>query len=137
MLSRNQSVLVVDDDDLAAAQAAWLLDESGFRHERAASVQEAVQKLEGAHFDGMLLDLYLPDGNGLALLPRALRIHPALVVLMITARAEIRSAVEAMRAGAADFIEKPLDFDDMRTRLERSLDHAAMRRKLEVYEAKE
>jgi DNA-binding NtrC family response regulator len=56
---------------------------------------------------------------------------------MITGRAEIRSAVEAMRAGAADFIEKPLDLDDLRTRLDRALEHAAMRRKLDVYEARE
>jgi len=130
-------VLIVDDDDVVATQVSWLLEESGYKHERAASVKEALSKLEAAHFDAVLLDVYLPDGNGLALLERALKLDPALVVLMITGRAELRCAVEAMQSGAADFLEKPIDLDYLRTRLERALDAAVMRRKLAAYEAKE
>src|SRR4029079_12076589 len=83
------------------------------------------------------LDVYLPDGNGLELLDRARKLQPHLVVLVITARAEIRRAVAAMQNGAADFIEKPLDLDDLRTRFGRAMETAAMQRKLAAYEAKE
>ncbi len=90
MVTRSESVLVVDDDDLAASQIAWLLGEGGFRHERAATVKEAAARIGQTHFDVLLLDVYLPDGNGLALLERALKLDPALIVLMVTARAELR-----------------------------------------------
>jgi two-component system response regulator HydG len=56
---------------------------------------------------------------------------------MMTARAEIRAAVDAIRRGAADFLEKPLDLDDLATRLERALENAVLRRKLAAYEAKD
>lgn len=137
MTMANHAVLVVDDDGLTTSQVAWLLDEGGHRWESAASVAEALQKLETSSFDAVLLDMYLPDGTGLVVLERALKIDSGPVVLMMTARAEIRSAVDAMRQGAADFIEKPLDLDDLRTRLDRALDTAALRRKLAVYEAKD
>jgi DNA-binding NtrC family response regulator len=133
----NHAVLVVDDDGLTTSQVAWLLEDGGHRWEAASSVAEALQKLETSSFDAVLLDMYLPDGTGFVVLERALKIDAGPVVLMMTARAEIRSAVDAMRQGAADFIEKPLDLDDLRTRLDRALDTAALRRKLAVYEARD
>ncbi|MFO0658387.1 MAG: sigma-54 dependent transcriptional regulator [Polyangiaceae bacterium] len=137
MTMASHAVLVVDDDGLTTSQVAWLLEESGHRWDAAATVAEALAKLETSTFDAVLLDVYLPDGSGLVVLERALKIDAGPVVLMMTARAEIKNAVDAMRHGAADFIEKPLDLDDLRTRLERALDTAAMRRKLAVYEAKD
>ena len=130
-------VLVVDDDELVVSTLASLLESRGQRFTCARDVASATKALAAEAYDAVLLDMYLPDGEGLSVLDHALEIEPAPAVLMMTARAEIRFAVDAIRRGAADFLEKPLDLDDLATRLDRALDNAALRRKLAVLEAKD
>jgi DNA-binding NtrC family response regulator len=129
-------VLVVDDDELVRSMLASLLEARGSRYTCVGDVASATRALAAEHFDAVLLDMYLPDGEGLTVLTRALEMEPAPAVLMMTARAEIRAAVEAIRRGASDFLEKPLDLDDLATRLDRAQENARLRRKLAVYEAK-
>lgn len=129
------SILVVDDDPIVASSLSWLLEKRGHRFQCVSDVATAAAALAAQHFDAVLLDVYLPDGDGLSVLDRALECAPPPSVIMMTARAEIRSAVEAMRRGAADFLEKPLDLDDLSARLDRAFANAALRRKLAVYEA--
>jgi two-component system response regulator HydG len=128
-------VLVVDDDELVTSMLASLLEARGHRFTCVGDVASAMRALAAEHFDALLLDMYLPDGEGLAVLDRALQMDPAPAVLMMTARAEIRAAVEAIRRGASDFLEKPLDLDDLATRLDRAQENVRLRRKLAVYEA--
>jgi two-component system response regulator HydG len=130
-------VLVVDDDELVISMLASLLESRGHRFRCVGDVASAKRALAAEHFDAVLLDLYLPDGEGLAVLDRALEIEPAPVVMIMTARAEIRAAVDAMRRGAFDFLEKPLNLEDLAARLERAQANAILRRRLAVYEAKE
>jgi two-component system response regulator HydG len=130
-------VLVVDDDELVTSLLSSLLKERGHRFTCVRDVASATKALAREQFDAVMLDMYLPDGEGLTVLDRALEIEPPPVVLMMTGRAEIRGAVEAMRRGASDFLEKPLDLDDIATRLERAQENATLRRKLAVYEAKD
>lgn len=137
MGSGNAFVLVVDDDDLVTSQISWLLEENGFAFECVGTVAAAMRRLDEATVGAVVLDLYLPDGTGMAVLERALALEPPPPVLMMTARAEIRSAVDAMRQGASDFIEKPIDLEDLRARLERVIDIASVRRRLEAYEEKD
>src|SRR5260370_1022372 len=68
-----------------------------------------------------LLALYPPEGDGLDALARCLELHPAPAVIVMTARAEIHGAVVATRRGAADYLAKPLDLDDLGARLEHAL----------------
>jgi two-component system response regulator HydG len=112
-----------------------LLEGRGYRVAAAGDVQSATRALATQHFDAILLDMYLPDGEGLVVLDRALELDPPPAVLMMTARAEIRAAVDAIRRGATDFLEKPLDLEDLVTRLDRARENATLRRKLAVYEA--
>src|SRR5665213_2126706 len=114
---------------------ASLLEARGDRFTCVPDVASALRALATEHFDALLLDMYLPDGDGLAVLDRALQMDPAPAVLMMTARAEIRAAVEAIRRGASDFLEKPLDLEDLATRLDRVQENERLRRKLAVYEA--
>ena len=130
-------VLVVDDDELVRSMLASLLEARGHRFICTADVASAMSALAADHFDAVLLDMYLPDGEGLAVLDRALQMDPAPAVLMMTARAEIRAAVEAIRRGASDFLEKPLDLDDLSTRLARAQENVRLRRKLAAYEAQD
>jgi two-component system response regulator HydG len=131
------SVLVVDDDELIKSMLSSLLEARGYRWRCVGDVESAKSALASEHYDAILLDMYLPDGEGLGVLDRALEMDPAPSVMMMTARAEIRVAVEAMRRGASDYLEKPLDLEDLATRLERAQTSANLRRKLAVYEAKE
>ncbi len=92
-------VLVVDDDELVTSMLTALLEARGHRFKCVPDVAAATRALATEHFDAVLLDMYLPDGKGLTVLDRALEIAPPPVVLMMTARADIRSAVET--SGAA------------------------------------
>jgi two-component system, NtrC family, response regulator AtoC len=132
-----RSVLIVDDDALVTQALGDLLQARGYSTHVGTSVASAKQALEASDYDAVLLDLYLPDGDGMDVLQRALDRAPAPQVLLMTARADIRGAVEAMRHGAADYIEKPFDVSDLTMRLERALDGAAVRRKLALYEERD
>jgi DNA-binding NtrC family response regulator len=130
-----KGILLVDDDALITRALQELLGARGYRPGVAADVASAKLALEAADYDAILVDLFLPDGDGLSVLRLALDRAPAPPVLVMTGRADIRSAVEAMRQGAADYIEKPFDLGDLLVRLERALEATATRRKLAVYEA--
>jgi DNA-binding NtrC family response regulator len=127
-------VLIVDDDEIVTSLLSALLDSRNTRYRIAGTVAAAMNELATEHFDAVLLDVHLPDGDGLVVLDRALELAPPPIVLMITARAEIRGAVEAMRRGASDFLEKPLDLADLGMRLDRAEDNARVRKKLAIYE---
>jgi two-component system response regulator HydG len=129
--------LVVDDDPLVLEQVTWSLERAGHRVFRADDVASALDLLAHHSVDAVLLDMYLPDGKGLDVLARAIELEPRPPVLMMTGRAEVRSAVEAMRLGASDFMEKPLDLEDLHIRLERALGRGVMNRRLAALEARE
>jgi two-component system response regulator HydG len=128
-------ILVVDDDEIVGSMLSSLLEQRGYGFSWVKDVASALRALGAEHFDAVLVDMYLPDGDGLTILARALELDPAPPVLVMTARAEIRNAVEAMRRGAFDYLEKPLDLDDLAARLERARENARLRRKLAVFEA--
>ncbi len=128
------SVLVVDDDPMVASALRFFVEARGYRFSGVSRVADATRALAAEPFDIVLLDLYLPDGDGLTVLDASLELDPPPVVIAMTARAEIRGAVAAIRRGAADYLAKPLDLDDLGARLERALEHASMRRRLALLE---
>ena len=128
------AVLVVDDDPMVISALKFFVETRGYRYTSASSVAEARVALSTQPVDLVLLDLYLPDGDGLAVLDHVAELEPRPVVLAMTARAEIHGAVAAVRRGAADYLPKPLDLDDLGARVDRALEHASMRRRLTVLE---
>jgi DNA-binding NtrC family response regulator len=128
------AVLVVDDDPMVASALKFFVEGRGYRFASAAGVAPAVAALAAKPFDAVLLDLYLPDGDGLEVMDRALELDPPPAVIVMTARAEIHGAVAAIRRGASDYLAKPLDLEDLGVRLDQALEHASMRRKLALFE---
>ncbi len=128
-------ILVVDDDEVVANMLLDVLQARGHDVRIARNVKDAKAALDASDYDAMMLDMFLPDGAGLDVLRHALDREPSPQVLVITARAEIEGAVEAMRMGAADYISKPFDAADLTTRLARAMESATARRKLALYEA--
>lgn len=107
--SQMGSVLIIDDEAAIRESLETLLELEGYEVESAASGEEGMARIGDRPFDLVLLDLALPDRNGIDLLAE-LRAHdPQLSVIMITAYGTVENAVKAMQAGAANFVQKPWD----------------------------
>jgi DNA-binding NtrC family response regulator len=103
------SVLIIDDEAAIRESLETLLEMEGYEVESAASGEDGLTRLGDRSFDLVLLDLALPDRNGMDLLAE-LRAHDSqLSVIMITAYGTVENAVKAMQAGAANFVQKPWD----------------------------
>jgi two-component system response regulator HydG len=102
-------ILLVDDDERLRKAAARVLAADGFQVVSAATGREALELMKHNSADLVICDLRLPDLDGLALLKQTRELLPEAEVVMITGHGSIEKAVEAMRLGAYDFIEKPLD----------------------------
>ena len=108
-MSNTTNVLLVDDDERLRNAAGKVLAAEGYQVTRAASGAEALEQLKQPGFALVISDLRLPDLDGIALLKKTRELLPDAEVVMITGHGSVEKAVEAMRLGAYDFIQKPLD----------------------------
>ncbi len=119
--TESAAVLVVEDDDDLRALLVSELDDLGYRVTEAADRAGAMHELEAGNPDLVLSDMRLPDGDGLDILSMA-RAHQAQpAIIMITAFGTVPQAVAALKAGADDFLTKPLDLDHLAVRVARVL----------------
>src|SRR5690625_5522909 len=128
-----ERALVVDDDQALRSLLVDELSELGLEVESASTVAEAVGILGEFGVDIVVSDLRLPSASGLELLrcTRALQTPPAFIV--ITAFGTIPQAVEALRAGADDFLTKPLDLDHLGLSIRRALENRRLRDQVRRY----
>src|SRR5690348_11266478 len=104
----NAKILIVDDELGIRQSLAGVLGDEGFQVRTAASAAECERALADESFDLLLLDIWLPDADGLDLLERIrTKAAPAPGVVMISGHGSIESAVRATKLGAFDFLEKP------------------------------
>ena len=108
-LSPTGSVLIIDDEAAIRESLQTLLEIEGFDVESAATGEDGLLRTGERAFDLVLLDLALPDRNGLDLLVELRSHDPQISVIMITAYGSVENAVAAMQAGAANFVQKPWD----------------------------
>ncbi len=114
--------LIVDDEPDILTLLAISLGRMGIETRPAASVQEALSALGQERFDFCLTDLRLPDGDGLMLVRHIQQQQqPGLPVAVITAHGDMQSAIDALKAGAFDFVNKPLDLERLRAMVETAL----------------
>ncbi len=102
-------VLVVDDELLIRYSLQRLIEQDGFSVVTADSGLQALQQFEKEKPDIVILDIRLPDANGLNLLKTMKEANPSVTVVRVTACPDIRSSVEAMKMGAFDYLDKPID----------------------------
>ncbi len=123
--SRSARILVVDDEpDLRTLYELTLLRE-GYRVEAAGNVSEAWAKLEAERFDAVITDMRLPDGLGMELLQRLQQARRSERCIVITAYGSAENAVEALKAGAFDYLTKPVDLKQFRSVVAQALhEHA-------------
>ena len=122
------TVLIVEDEAPARKFLQGILEAHGFETVAAENLAAAGKVLEQHAADIVLLDVRLPDGSGLSLMERALRDQPGLPIIVATGHGDIEMAVEAMKAGAADFISKPIDEARLVGALRRAADHVVLQR---------
>lgn len=125
------TILVVDDVDTAREAIASSLRKDGKEVLEAGSLKEARAFLELNKADICVLDILLPDGNGLSLLDEVIQLPMQPKFIVITAHGQIDYAVEAMKKGALDFISKPIDMKTLKASIARAEDLVAMKRELE------
>src|SRR6185312_12450122 len=113
------NLLLIDDEASLRRTMRTALESMRHNVAEAGSGEQALNRLRQQHFDVAFLDLRLGRDAGIDLLPQLLREAPGLAVIVITAYATIASAVEAMRAGAFDYLPKPFTPDQLRVVLER------------------
>src|SRR5262249_36147773 len=104
------------------------LDRQGYSTIFAVSGEDGVRRAEEASPEVAIVDLGLPGMGGLDVLSRLREINPATEVIVLTAHATVRSAVDAMRRGAFNSLSKPVDFDELRVVVDEALDHMRRRR---------
>jgi len=119
-------MLVVEDEAFQREMLRDLLTREGHRVTEAESGEKALQLLESSLFDLILLDFRMPGMNGLELLRQIKRINPEIEVVIMTAYGSIETAVEAMKAGARDYLTKPIDFEELCFLIERVAEHRTL-----------
>lgn len=110
-------ILVVEDEQSLAEDICRYLSGNGFRCEAAASLFEGEQKLSGFAYDVVLLDITLPGGSGLSLLPLIKQLHPHTGVLIISARGSLDDKISGLDLGADDYITKPFHLAELNSRI--------------------
>ncbi|HIG29916.1 MAG TPA: sigma-54-dependent Fis family transcriptional regulator [Verrucomicrobiales bacterium] len=110
---RGKSILVVDDDAGQRSLLSHFLEGQGFDILTADSGEEALKALENHSVDMMISDVRMPGMSGLEALRHCRDLKPNLPVLLVTAYADIRDAVVAMKDGAVNYLEKPIDLDEL------------------------
>jgi DNA-binding NtrC family response regulator len=127
LLPQHGRILVVDDEVNARTALAELLRDEGYEVETAADAFKALGKLEAFSPDVVLSDLKMPGMDGIELVKKIQVMEDAPAVVVMTAFGAVQSAVDAMRAGAAEYLTKPLNFDELLVVLTRVLDHQRLR----------
>jgi DNA-binding NtrC family response regulator len=126
MVGETQSVLVVDDDTAMRQMLVSLFRERGFEVGEAPSAAVALEKLREADYGVVLSDIKMPGKNGIEMVGDLHRLRPETPVILMTAFGSIDSAVEAMRAGACDYITKPFEPEAVLLTLERAFERRAL-----------
>ncbi len=126
-------ILIVDDEEHFRDNIGSFLKNKGYEVEGVDTLAKAREALEQANADIILLDVQLPDGYGPNLLEETLHIPARPPIILITAYGEIEMAVDAMKNGALDFLQKPIELERLEQSVERAKDIVTLRREVEHY----
>src|SRR5690554_3858822 len=119
-------ILVCDDQEMMRDSLAGTLAREGHEVVAAADGAAAQQRLASQRFDLLITDLKMPRMTGIELLAEAKKLRPDMPVVLMTAFATVQTAVEAMKLGAYDYIQKPFDGDEIKLLVDRTLEHSRL-----------
>src|SRR6201987_1765964 len=120
-------ILIADDQEMMRDSLAATLAREGHEIVAVGDGPAAVSRLEAARFDLLITDLKMPKMTGIELLIEAKKLRSDMPVVMMTAFATVQTAVEAMKLGAYDYIQKPFDGDEIKILIDRTLEHSRLK----------
>src|SRR5262245_7782704 len=132
-----KKILVAEDERTLREGIATAFRDRGWEVVEAADGAAAIARLEEAVFDVLVTDYQMPEKSGLDVLKRCKMINEGTVAIVMTAYGTVESAVDAMRAGAYDYVLKPFDLDEMEMKVERAIEHRRLLARIEAYDRTE
>ncbi len=129
------SILVADDDRATLDALGREFEDLGYDVTLAANGSEAIEQIRKAEFDVVVSDIRMPGASGIEVLKATKQIAPDTEVVIATGYAEVQATVECLRGGAFDFVQKPLDLNDLLATVARALERRQLRATSALYEA--
>jgi two-component system, NtrC family, response regulator HydG len=126
-IAMQETILVVDDDPGHLITLKTLITSWGYRVETVDDGTAAVDRIQGGPVDLILMDVRMAVMGGIEALRRIKAYNPAIPIIIMTAYSSVASAVEALKAGAYDYLIKPLDFDALKLSIQRAREHAGLK----------
>jgi DNA-binding NtrC family response regulator len=124
-------ILIADDHDALRRGLARALGEAGHEVDEAANGNAAIARLHESYFDVVLSDLKMGGSDGLDVLRTTKSLHPSTAVILMTAFGSVTTAVEAMKSGAFDYVQKPFEIEEMEVKIEKALELRRMKNELD------
>src|SRR5512143_4244746 len=124
-------ILIADDHDALRRGLARGLAEAGHEIDEASNGNAAIEKLHDSYFDIVLSDLKMGGSDGLDVLRTAKSLHPTSAVILMTAFGSVHTAVEAMKIGAFDYVQKPFEIEEMELKVEKAIEHRRLKHEIE------
>src|SRR5437899_12635367 len=124
-------ILIADDHDALRRGLARGLTEAGNEIEEASNGNAAIERLHDSYFDVVLSDLKMGGSDGLDVLKTARALHPTTAVILMTAFGTVNTAVEAMKSGAFDYVQKPFEIEEMEVKIEKALEVKRLKNQLD------
>lgn len=130
-----KNILVIEDDKKMREGLVEILAEQGYQVDSAENGQAGLDKIKKKDFDVVLTDLIMPVMGGMDVLRETKRMKPKIHIILITAFATVESAVEAMKAGASDYITKPFKIDEVETKIRRVLAESEFDKHIQILDS--
>ena len=124
-------ILIADDHDALRRGLVRALTEAGHEVDEAPNGNAAIERLHESYFDIVLSDLKMGGSDGIDVLKTAKALHPTTAVILMTAFGSVSTAVEAMKIGAFDYVQKPFEIEEMEVKIEKALELRRMRHELD------
>jgi Nif-specific regulatory protein len=124
-------ILIADDHDALRRGLARALGEAGHEVDEAANGNAAIARLHEGYYDVVLSDLKMGGSDGLDVLRTTKSLHPSTAVILMTAFGSVTTAVEAMKSGAFDYVQKPFEIEEMEVKIEKALELRRMKNELD------
>lgn len=115
-----EKVLLIDDEEEFLSTLSERMEIRGMEVSTAATAQNAVAALDSNEYDAIVLDLQMPDMNGIEMLKIIKKNHPEMQVILLTGQATLEAGIEAMKLGAMDFMEKPADINSLTEKIKKA-----------------
>jgi len=128
----NGSILIVDDDQAHLSMLQTILSGWSYKVTGVEDGADAIASVREKPYDAVLMDVRMAHVSGIEALQQIKQYNPAIPIIIMTAYSSVNTAVEAMKLGAYDYLTKPLNFDDLKFTLERSLEHMALAREIKT-----